>query len=383
MRSSESSLLDLPAPAAEAAAVSDELCRILADEIAAHGPIPFSRYMELALYHPRLGYYRHGGQTFGAGGDFVTAPELGGLFATGLARHLAAAPARCGPDWTLLELGAGTGALARDLLTRLETPPARYLILETSAALRRIQSETLSGLPDTLRDRVAWLDTPPADGSLTGVILANEVIDALPADVFGIEDGNIVEYRVAIDNDRFTWRTGPPRERLLSAVDDLLGHLPHALPPGYRSEIRPDLPAWLETVSRPLARGWLCFIDYGYDRASYYHPERRGGTLACHYRHRAHFEPFWNPGLCDLTAWVDFTALGEAAEALGLEVAGYASQAEFLLALDILDALPGPDDPGHLALAAELKQLVLPGEMGEKFRVMALGRDAMSGLPGL
>lgn len=375
--------MDLPAPAAEAAEVSDQLCRIIADEIATRGEIPFSRFMDLALYHPVLGYYRNGGRRFGAGGDFVTAPELGELFAIGLSRHLAAAPGLLGPDWTLLEIGAGSGGLARDLLIHLPEPPARYLILETSAALRQVQGETLNGLPETLRGRVAWIDTPPAE-SFSGVILANEVIDALPADVFGMTGQGPVAYRVGVEQDRFVWRTAAPGARLKQAVNDLLDKLPHTLPEGYRSEIRPDLPAWLATVSEPLARGWLCLIDYGYSRAEYYHPERSGGTLACHYRHRAHFEPFWRPGLCDITVWVDFTAVGEAAEALGLSVAGYTSQADFLLGLDILDTLPGPaDERRHLALSGELKQLVLPGEMGEKFRVMALVRNLEADLPGL
>lgn len=383
MRSKQASLLDMPDPEPGAADVSAELCRILADEIVRDGDMPFSEFMDRALYHPRLGYYRNGGQRFGAGGDFVTAPELGGLFALGLSRHLAVAAERLGPDWVLLELGAGSGALARDLLAALPQPPATYRILETSAALRQVQSETLAGLDPALRERVEWVDTPPSE-AFQGVILANEVIDALPAALFGITEDAPVEYTVGVDGDAFAWRTAPPRPRIAAAVDELLAKLPQPLPAGYRSEIRPDLPAWLAAISQPLARGWLCLIDYGYARHEYYHPTRKAGTLTCHYRHRAHFEPLWRPGLCDITAWVDFTALGETAEALGLTVAGFVSQAEFLLGLNILDALPGETDTRrHMALAHELKQLVLPGEMGERFRVMALTRGVDTELPGL
>lgn len=336
----------------------------------------------MALYEPGLGYYVNGLHKFGAAGDFVTAPEQGGLFGAAVARQCDEVAAALGPRWTLLELGAGSGALARDLLAGLAQPPREYLILEPSAPLREVQRETVAQLPGHLRDRVRWIDTPPKD-AFEGVILGNEVIDALPVSRFEIGEGALLEQCVDFVRDRFHWTGREPRRRLRQAFEDMELQLRQPLPPGYASELCIDLPGWIATVTESLARGLVLFVDYGYPRAEYYHPDRDEGTLVCHYRHRAHFDPFVWPGLTDLSAFVDFTAVAEAGHDAGLEVAGFTNQSGFLLALGAHEAVEQAE--GHarrLRLAGELKRLTLPEEMGEKFKVIGLTRDFDEPLSG-
>ena len=344
--------------------------------------MPFDRYMAMALYEPGLGYYVNGLHKFGAAGDFVTAPEQGPLFARTLARQLDEVADVLGEDWTLFELGAGSGVLARDLLKALECPPARYLILEPSAHLRDIQAETLAELPEALRGRVEWLAKPPAT-PFAGVILANEVIDALPVARFRMKAGRPVELSVTVTDHRLDWIETDPSPRLNHAGTLLLNQLSRPLPDGYESELCVDLESWLKTVTESLHRGIALFIDYGYPRTEYYHPDRTGGTLVCHYRHRSHFDPFVWPGLTDLSAFVDFTATAQAGVECGLNVAGYTTQAGFLLSLGLPDVLAeATDDQQRLKLSSEIKRLTLPGEMGEKFKVLALARDYDQPLSG-
>jgi len=374
--------MSLPEPPAELASLSERLCRRVAAEIEHEGPIPFERYMSMALYEPGLGYYVNGLHKFGAAGDFVTAPEQGGLFAAALARQCNEAAAALAPDWKLLELGAGSGVLARDLLENLAQPPDEYLILEPSAPLRQVQRETLAGLPEPLRRRVHWIDAPPEE-HFEGIIIGNEVIDALPVARFELDGEAPLEQCVDFDGRRFGWIDRPPRPRLKKAVEELRRQLSRSLPHGYASEICIDLPGWVATVTDPLSRGLVLFIDYGYPREDFYNPDRSDGTLVCHYRHRAHFDPFVWPGLTDLSAFVDFTAVAEAGHDAGLEVAGFTSQSGFLLALDAHQAVErAEDDARRLRLAGELKRLTLPGEMGEKFKVIGLTRGFDEGLSG-
>jgi SAM-dependent MidA family methyltransferase len=367
--------LSLPEPPPELLRLSEQLCtRIVKAIEIADGILPFDRYMAMALYEPGLGYYVNGLHKFGQSGDFVTAPEQGRIFATTMARQVDEVASQLGENWTLFELGAGSGAMARDLLESLEHPPDRYLILEPSAPLREVQAETLAALPANLRERVTWLTSPPNE-PFDGVIIANEVIDALPVSAFEVTEAGVSERCVSVDGSRFTWAPRPASVRLQTAVDELQARLPSPLPIGYRSEICLDLAGWLKTVTEPLRRGLALFIDYGYPRTEYYHPDRSGGTLVCHYRHRAHFDPFVWPGLTDLSAFVDFTAVAEAAVDCGLEVAGFTNQTGFLLSLSahkIVDQ--AEDDLTRLQLAGELKRLTLPGEMGEKFKVIGLAR---------
>lgn len=372
----------MPEPPETLLGLSRQLCTSIVKEIERGGPLPFDRYMQMALYEPGLGYYVNGLHKFGAAGDFVTAPEQGNLFARALARQLDSVAAAIGPDWTLLELGAGSGALARDLLKYLARPPARYRILDPSASLGEVQAETLAALPAELRERVEWLHSPP-EVAFEGVILANEVIDALPVVAFEIGEAGLFERAVTVDNDRLAWTSIAPRPRLVDAIGALQATLPRPLPAGYRSEICLDLPAWIKTVTEALNRGLALFIDYGYPRSEYYHPDRSQGTLVCHYRHRAHFDPFMWPGLTDLSAFVDFSRAAEAGFDAGLEVAGFTSQTGFLLSLGAHDFLDQADNElERLTLAAELKRLTLPGEMGEKFKVLGLTRGFEEPLRG-
>ncbi|MGY6630961.1 MAG: class I SAM-dependent methyltransferase [Wenzhouxiangella sp.] len=374
--------LTLPPPPPELAELSQTLGERIAARIRQQGPIGFADYMRMALYEPGLGYYQNGLHKFGSQGDFITAPEQGALFATALARQLEELMPSLPADWTLLELGAGSGALARDLLQTLEHPPARYLILDTSATLRQVQADTLASLPESLQARVEWLDQPP-DTPFDGVLLANEVLDALPVACVEWTDGQIMERAVTVRQDRLDWVHRPAPPRLESATRTLTQALGMVLPDGYHSEICLDLPAWMKTVTEPLRRGLALFIDYGYPRREYYHPDRHQGTLVCHYRHRAHFDPFVWPGLTDLSAFVDFSLAAEAGFDAGLEVAGFTSQAGFLLSLGIHELVDQADnDHQRLQRAAELKRLTLPGEMGEKFKLLALTRDLDKELGG-
>ena len=374
----------MPEPPAELVGLSETLCRQIIAEIERDGPMPFDRFMSMALYEPGLGYYVNGLHKFGQAGDFVTAPEQGALFSAALARQCDQVAGEVGAGWTLLELGPGSGVLARDLLARLHTPPREYLILEPSAPLREVQRETLAGLPEQLRDRVRRIDAPPEDYSFAGVIIGNEVIDALPVARFEMGEDGPLEQRVDFDGERFRWTRRPPRPRVEQAINDLQQQLSRRLPTGYCSEIAVDLPGWIDTVTRPLTRGLVLFVDYGYPRDEYYHRDRSDGTLVGHYRHRAHFDPFVWPGLTDLSAFVDFTAVAEAGHEAGLEVAGFTTQAGFLLALGAHEALDQAEsDAERLKLAGELKRLTLPGEMGEKFKVIAMTRDVDTRLDGL
>ncbi|MBU6421622.1 MAG: SAM-dependent methyltransferase [Gammaproteobacteria bacterium] len=358
-------LAELPKPSADALAHSARLKELIRAEIAAAGGrLGFERFMELALYAPGLGYYSAGARKFGAAGDFVTAPELSPLFARCLAVQCAQVlDALGGGD--ILELGAGSGRMAAELLNelaRLGALPQNYLILEVSAELRERQQHTLAELAPELREKVAWLERLPE--SFSGVILGNEVLDALPISRFRRAPAGFEEFCVADHDGEFSWRLRPAQEELQAALQALKDSLPQRLAEGYCSEISVRMPALIHSLSDTLARGALLLTDYGYPRAAYYHPERHMGTLMCHYRQHAHDDPFLYPGLQDITAHVDFTAVAEAGSSAGLQLAGYTTQAHFLLALGIADRAT------DLQTAREVKLLTLPGEMGERFKAI-------------
>ncbi|MGY6553126.1 MAG: class I SAM-dependent methyltransferase [Wenzhouxiangella sp.] len=377
------SALQLQTPPPELAEISQRLGERVLASIEQHGPMPFQHYMAMALYEPGLGYYVNGLHKFGAAGDFVTAPEQGQLFAVALARQIDEIAAEIGPGYTLMEPGAGSGALAHDLLRSLAQVPARYLILEPSAALREVQRQTLSRLPTDLIGRVEWIAAPPEE-TFDGLIVANEVLDALPVALFTIGKDGPQERCVDVVNNRLAWVEQPPRPRLKKALHELEQHLGRSLEIGYQSEICLDLAGWLDTLTRPLRRGAVMLIDYGYPRPEYYLPERYAGTLVCHYRHRAHFDPFVWPGLTDLSAFVDFSAVADAGIACGLDVAGFTTQADFLLAMRAHEAIEAAQDElTRLRLAGEFKRLIMPGEMGEKFKLIGLSRQLSRPLSGL
>jgi SAM-dependent MidA family methyltransferase len=374
----------LPLPDTDALAHSEQLAAALRDEIRAQGgAIPFSRFMELCLYTPGWGYYSAGASKFGAGGDFTTAPEMGGLFAATVANALAPVFGQLGPQARLLELGGGTGAFAEALLLRLaelQALPARYAILEPSADLRQRQRERLQqNLPAEIGGRVEWLDRP-FDDDWEGVVFANEVIDALPTPRFVIQAGEVYEETVALDADGQFVRAMAPADMLLNgAVRHLERYLDTPFADGYRSELLPQLPYWLQAVAGGLKRGAMLFVDYGYTRGEYYLPERDDGTVRAFYRHHVHNDVHLWPGLQDITASVDFTAMAEAGMHAGFDLAGYCSQASFLLGngLDQVLALADErtDDVGRVQLREEVKKLTLPSGMGERFQVIGLQRD--------
>lgn len=383
MTSDNISLLDLPAPDEYALEQSRLLAALVHAEIEANrGDIGFNRYMEMALYQPGLGYYSAGARKFGPGGDFTTAPETSPLFSICLARQCAQIFNMTGSA-RVLELGAGSGVMACDILTelrRIGALPEQYLILETSADLRQRQQQLLQVTHPDLTDRLVWLDSLPAQ-PVNGVILANEVLDAIPVQRIWIQHNSIHELRVGSEGDEFIWRRSTYEVSSAAVLHDLVD----TLPDGYISEINAMLPAFIDALSAALGNGALLLIDYGYPRQEYYHPQRKEGTLACYYRHRRHDNPFINIGIQDITASVDFTLVAESAHASGLDVYGYSNQAGFLVSCGlekILGEISVGDDKRHLAYSQQAGRLLLPGQMGESFKVMSLGRNLAHPLIG-
>jgi SAM-dependent MidA family methyltransferase len=371
---------ELPVPSDDARGLSAALTAKIRDEIErAGGWIDFARYMELALYAPGLGYYSAGSTKLGAAGDFVTAPEISRSFGRALALTLDAELAALGAS-DVVEFGAGSGALAAQVLETFAMlgRAVRYEIIELSADLRQRQQRALEAFAGS----VHWLDRLP-ETPFPAVVVANEVLDALPVTRFTIDGGDPKALGVVVDGEGFAWGPGRVIPELTAAVRTIELALQRALPSGFRSEVCLALPAWFSTLGAALARGSLVFTDYGLVRSDYYHEQRAEGTLVCHYRHRAHDDPFVYPGLQDITAWVDFSACADAASAAGFEVAGFTTQGHYLLS--VLAALP-PELAGDLKSPREqsaLKTLILPGEMGERFKVLLL-RKNVSGheLPG-
>jgi len=357
----------LPVPSADALAHSARVAAFIRSEIErAGGWIGFDRYMEPALYAPGLGYYAAGARKFGddaSGGDFVTAPEISPLFAQSLATQVAQAFEQCAPS--VLEFGAGSGVLARDLIDALARRGAhdvRYSIVELSPDLQERQRAALAGRS------VNWCATPPPD--FVGVIIANEVLDVMPVQLFVKRDGNVLERGVAISDDRLEFAEAPAGQDLDTAVRSIEAEV-GVLPDGFGSEVGLIARAWITSLAGWLARGVALLIDYGFPRREYYHPQRLMGTLMCHYRHRAHADPFWLPGLNDITAHVDFSAMADAAHAAGLDVLGYTSQAHFLINCGLVDALKQNHTHRY---ANEAHRLLSEAEMGELFKVLAIGK---------
>ena len=373
-----------PTPSPDALAHSERLHALIGEQVAAAGgAIPFWRFMELALYAPGLGYYSAGATKFGAAGDFVTAPELGPLFAECVAGALAPALRAGGPEARFLEIGGGSGRFAADAiahLLELGAMPARYAILEPSADLRERQRSLLSqSLPAEVFAKVEWLDGPMPD-EWNGVLFANEVLDALPTPRFAVQGGEIYEEYVILDDGVFR-RIDRPADALLSAaVRHVEGQLDAPFADGHRAELLPQLPYWLQAVAGGLRTGAMLFVDYGYPRREYYDPRRRDGTLRAFHRHRLVEDVFAHVGLQDITASVDFTALAEAGTGAGFDLAGYCSQASFLIGNGLEQRLSehearAPDEAARYALRQQAKALTIPGGMGERFQAMGFARD--------
>ncbi|MFO8155694.1 MAG: class I SAM-dependent methyltransferase [Pseudomonadota bacterium] len=379
---------ELPRPDDDALALSAALVDRIAGAIeAAGGALPFHDYMRRVLYEPGLGYYSAGSHKFGAAGDFITAPEVSPWFGRCLARE-AAPVLRALDGGDVLEPGAGSGRMAVAVLAeleRLDALPEHYRILEVSADLRERQREILTAECPHLLERVVWEEALPE--GLRGVVLANEVLDALPVHRFrktesgprelavaATPEGGFVEVEQPLDDPRL--RAG------LATIEEAVG----SLPPGYESEIGLAAEDWTTALAGSLEAGLILLIDYGFPRHEFYHPQRDGGTLMGHYRHHSHTDPFLYPGLSDLTAHVDFTAIATAAWEAGLEVAGFATQAHYLLATGLAEAMEDVnpvDQRAQAELARAMRTLTMPEEMGELFKVLALTRgDALPSLQG-
>ncbi len=372
----------LPPPSPEAAAHSHDLAERIAAVIGEEGGwIPFSRYMELVLYEPGQGYYAAGSRKIGAEGDFVTAPEISPMFSRCLAMQARQVLDRTGGD--ILELGPGTGVLAADLMAELKAQGAvlpRYRLLETSPELRERQRALLARrLPEEV-GRFEWIDRLPE--RIDGLVIANEVLDVLPCALVHRTGGEILERGVVLTEAGFGW------EDMALPEGDLKRRAAAVIPAGdydYLTEVNLAAEGLVRSVTAALRRGLALFVDYGFSQAEYYHPQRSMGTLRCHYRHRYHNDPFFLPGLQDITAHVDFTAMALAARAADGEVMGYTTQAHFLISCG-LAVMVSEADPGmtlsRLKTTSAVNRLISPSEMGELFKVLGIGRGIDPPLQG-
>jgi SAM-dependent MidA family methyltransferase len=367
---------ELPLPDPESLAHSERVAAFIRRAIRrAGGSISFAEFMQHALYAPGLGYYSAGAAKFGASGDFITAPESSPLFARVLARQCAPVLQALSCP-VVLEIGAGSGALAADLLGYLPDLE-RYKILEVSADLRQRQEDLLRRKVPEQVAKVGWLNDLPRN--FCGVIVANEVADALPVERFEKTGAGIVQHRVVAEGDAFAWR----REAAPPFLEQAVRHLEHSLgaefPEGFVSELSPGLPGWIADISASLDRGFIFLFDYGLTRAEYYARDRSDGWLRCHLRHRAHNDPLIYPGIQDLSSWVDFTSVAEGATGTGMEVAGFVSQAHFLINGGLQEELADFQrlpTAAQLEISRQVKMLTLPSEMGEHFKCIGLAKNS-------
>ena len=369
--------ISLPVPPVDMQALSQQLATSIASEIAQQGTLEFSQFMAQALYTPNLGYYCNNLRKFGQYGDFVTAPEISPLFSYCLANQCASILAITGG--VIFELGAGSGVMAADILTHLKAQqqlPEQYWILEPSATLKQRQQSYLQAQHSDYFARIIWLDTPPTQ-PWQGVLLANEVIDALPCQRFIVTEAGLrLQHVMVTEKQGFDWCIHPDPQAVSVSLQERLQS--HALPIGYTSEWHEILYPWLQGIAQQFDRGAMLWVDYGYNERDYYSPERVEGTLLAHYQQRAHQDVLAWPGLQDLTASVNFTALADAALACGLSVAGYTTQAAFLHATGLAELMVPYESADELTwykLSQQVQQLILPAQMGERFQVMALTRN--------
>jgi len=388
-KTSPKSVKHLPEPTEQAKNLSALLRNKIIKQINRHGSLPFSTFMEMALYTPELGYYAGGLKKFGHGGDFITAPEVSPIFSRCLARQAAQVLEKL-PEANIIEFGAGQGTMAIDIikeLIELGQPFHRYYIIEISDDLKARQKKWVDEqLPNDIAQKVIWLNELPKT-PISAVVLANEVLDAMPFERIRIEPNKALQGFVTydIESKNFQWDYQPiTHKRLNGFINSLIQHLGQVSDLGYETEINLTLENWLNTLNNALSSGAVFLIDYGYNRVEYYQPARVMGTLRCHYQHRAHGDPFYFPGLQDITSHVDFTAVAENAYDSGFKVAGYTTQAHFLMASGLLEmsASINADITDQLKVAQQIKTLTLPDEMGESFKVIGLTKhfdDALIG----
>ncbi len=388
MPSSPPDIETLPTPSSAERQLSEALLQRIAEVCASRddGQIAFSEYMRMALYEPALGYYAGGLRKFGEQGDFITAPEVSALFSQCLANQIA--DILPGLDQgRVIEFGAGSGVMAADILLRLQQLdclPDRYYILEVSAALRHRQRETLAERAPALLEKVIWLDAMPAE-PFNAMVLANEVLDAMPVECFRKQEQGLQQMMVGIENSALYSDYVEASAPVIRAVQHIEQRIGRRLPQDYHSEVNLNIEPWLRTVFDAMQSGVVLLIDYGYVASEYYHPERSSGTLMCHYHHRAHPDPFRYPGLQDITTYVDFSDVAYSAADVGFEVRGFTSQAAFLMSSGLagLHAEQLSDDARQqIRLSQQIKTLTLPSEMGERFKVMALSKHYDQPLTG-
>ncbi len=370
---------NVPEPSVAAIAHSKQLFNHLNQQLSEH-PLTFHDVMQQLLHEPGLGYYSAGAKKIGADGDFITAPEISSFFGYAIARQCAELLNEMGG--AILEFGAGLGTLARDILLQLEADnclPEHYYIVELSADLRQRQQQLMKGAIPHLYSKVIWLDSLPADG-FEGIILANEVIDAMPVHLFEQTSRGIKELQVSCDQKGEGWLMTHANQ-LSAALEQWLSRediKQLSFPEGYRSEVNLAMEGWIAALANCLRRGVILLIDYGFPRHEYYLPERSKGTLICHYRHRSHEQYLYFPGLQDITAHVDFTAVAGSAYNAGLSITGYTNQASFLCSCGILqmaEQIADADQLKQMQISQQIRKLIMPQEMGELFKVIALSRE--------
>lgn len=349
-------------------------------------PLSFAQYMQIALYQPGLGYYMAGAQKFGAKGDFITAPEVSPLFGQCVAAQCLDV-LKLLPKASVLELGAGSGRLAASVLDAMQdAPPEHYFILEPSAELQKRQAIFLADvLTAELFERVQWLDALPQD--FVGICIANEVMDALPVELFTKQKSQVQQVCVRATNDGLEYTVRDAPDELKTLVTELENELGVPFADGYRSEVSALLTPWVRSLAKMMKKGVVLLSDYGYPRKEFYLPERVNGTLACYYQHHFHDDVFFYPGLQDITAHVDFTRVVEAGSGAGMALLGYTSQTGFLLnngisSLGAAELEKCTTEQAQLTLSKQIKTLTLPGEMGERFQFMALGKNFATPLQG-
>lgn len=375
---------ELPLPNDLAQEHSEKLILLIKNEIENNnGVISFQRYMELALYAPGLGYYAAGSVKFGEEGDFITAPEISPLFSQSLANAILPV---LNDEKIILEVGAGRGRMAADILAYLKQKnklPKEYWILELSADLRERQKVTIEETIPEFVDNIKWLDILP--DQFSGVVLANELLDAMPVQLFQKKENDINEINVVWKDDRFFFELKSSfDERLVHRVNNIEAELENEFNSGYISEINFTAEDWIKSIAESLQQGVIILIDYGFPRHEYYHQQRSEGTLMCHYRHRTHPDAFVYPGLQDITAHVDFTAMADAALESDMKVIGYTNQVSFLMGAGLLElaALNNEADmQEQMEVATQIKKLTMPHEMGELFKVIGFSKKSDVVLP--
>ena len=343
------------------------------------GWINFADFMQFILYEPGLGYYSSGTRKLAVGGDFTTAPEISNLFGVCLAECIIKILQSC-PKQMILEIGAGSGQLAFDILTHLDSQgfiPDQYYILELSADLKDRQQRLLAKLPNNLLEKVIWLDSLP-ENLITGVILGNEVLDAMPCRRFRIQDEDIYEIGISYTNQRLIEQDKLADEIIKDFVNKIERELSRKFANGFVSEIRPDYRHWFSTISSSLVSGAIVFIDYGCSREEYYSADRSTGTLVCHYQNTAHYDPLFLPGVQDLSAWVDFSLVADVGLEHGFKIDSYTSHRDFLLSAGILEFVDQISDQNQkFKINHAVKQLLLPSQMGDTFKFMLLSKSCM------